>query len=827
MNKIYFYIVRAVLLCFLLASSIASYSQINHTERTRLTDDWLFLKGDLGSIWEAVRPANQGSSEEVPLWTNINLPHCFNGEDSVDPDNNFYQGAGWYKTQLSVNNPYSQGRTILHFEGAGQKTEVYIYTQKVGSHVGGYDEWSVDITDAINAFMKSEDAKRFEGKIPLSIRCDNTRDTEMIPSDLSDFNVYGGLYRYINLVYQPSLHFSSLQTYASVDKALKMGTLDIKASFENYEQLSSALVQVKIYDPNGKIIKEENKELKNFGTENILTLDIKNPILWSTDTPNLYTAEVTLESKAGKVVNKEKFGFRHFEFIEKGPFHLNGKRLLLRGTHRHEDHAGVAAAMTEEMIVQEMQMMKEMGVNFIRLGHYQQSRIVLEQCDKLGILVWEEIPWCRGGLGGEVYQAQAKRMLTNMITQHRNHPSVILWGLGNENDWPNDFPEFDKNKIRSFMTELHTLAHNIDNTRLTAIRRCDFCKDIVDVYSPSIWAGWYRGVYTDYKRVSYNEMMQVNHFLHVEWGGDNHARRYAEDAYVGLDRITTGDKADERDGDASLYGGTARASRDGDWSESYLVDLVDWHLKEQETMPWLTGAAYWPFKDFSTPVRPENPVPYMNQKGVVERDFTPKEAFYVFQSYWTEKPMVHIFGANWPTRWGKADEEKQLKVFSNCDQVELFLNGESLGTKKRNSQDYPAAGLRWNTLLKQGTNTVKAIATKGKVTIEDEIQFEYETRSFGDPHQLKATIVSEDSESVWIEAQLRDKNDVLSLNARDYIYFSAVGDGQLIVNQGTSTGSSKVQAYNGRARIQLKKQGGKSVVAIKSEGLKTIFIDIE
>ena len=259
MNKIYFYIVRAVLLCFLLASSIASYSQINHTERTRLTDDWLFLKGDLGSIWEAVRPANQGSSEEVPLWTNINLPHCFNGEDSVDPDNNFYQGAGWYKTQLSVNNPYSQGRTILHFEGAGQKIEVYIYTQKVGSHVGGYDEWSVDITDAINAFMKSEDAKRFEGKIPLSLRCDNTRDTEMIPSDLSDFNVYGGLYRYINLVYQPSLHFSSLQTYASVDKALKMGTLDVKASFENYEQLSSALVQVKIYDPNGKIIKEEKR----------------------------------------------------------------------------------------------------------------------------------------------------------------------------------------------------------------------------------------------------------------------------------------------------------------------------------------------------------------------------------------------------------------------------------------------------------------------------------------------------------------------------------------------------------------------------------------
>ena len=103
---------------------------------------------------------------------------------------------------------------------------------------------------------------------------------------------------------------------------------------------------------------------------------------------------------------------------------------------------------------------------------------MLEQCDRLGILVWEEIPWCRGGLGGEMYKEQGRRMLTNMIKQHRNHPSIILWGLGNENDWPGDFPEFDKAKIREYMSELHQLSHQLDNTRLTAIRRCDFCKDI-------------------------------------------------------------------------------------------------------------------------------------------------------------------------------------------------------------------------------------------------------------------------------------------------------------------------------------------------------------
>lgn len=812
---------------FLFSIILSTSAQINYQEKQRLNDGWLFLRQDLGSIWESVRPAGIGNPETVPLWTAVTLPHCFNAEDSVDPDVNYYEGPGWYRKMLTINNPYTNGRILLQFEGAGQKTDVYIYTEKVESHVGGYDEWVVDITDAVNRFLQSEDAKRFDGKIPLSIRCDNTRDTEMIPSDLSDFNIYGGIYRYLNLIYTPPISFSRIQVDALVDVKGVEGKLDIKATFSNQSVENNASLNILIYDPKGNVIKEENLNLSNLQGENILSLNISKPQLWSTDAPNLYSCKLTLISPYGKMVCEEKFGFRHFEFEKKGPFYLNGKRLLLRGTHRHEDHAGVAAAMPEEMIVKEMEMMKDMGVNFIRLGHYQQSRIVLEQCDRLGILVWEEIPWCRGGLGGETYKEQARRMLTNMITQHRNHPSVILWGLGNENDWPNDFPKFDKDKIRTFMKELNNLSHNLDSTRMTCIRRCDFCKDIVDVYSPSIWAGWYRGVYTDYKTVSLNEMQKTDHFLHVEWGGDNHARRYAEDPYIGLDKIETRNQADERAGDASLYGGTARASKDGDWSESYIVDLIDWHLKEQETMPWLTGTAYWPFKDFSTPVRPENPVPYVNQKGVVERDLTPKEAFYVFQSYWVDKPMIHIFGHNWQTRWGKEDEQKLTKVYSNCDKVELFLNGKSLGTKKRNSQDFPAAGLRWESLFKPGKNTLKAIGTKGEITVEDEINFEYEVRPFGKEAKINVSITDINDNYIWVEAELRDENDVVCLNSAQYIYFESVGNGKLLKNLGTSTGSSKVQAYNGRAKIKFFKNNGKSVVAVKSEGLETVIMDIK
>ena len=498
-----------LLCCFSIAGKVPSKQKI------RLTDNWEYLKGDLGGIWEAVRPFSPGNPETVPIWQKVTLPHCFNAEDAVDPDLNYYQGPGWYKTGLSIDNPYPDGRIVLDFEGAGQKTDVYVYTTLVGQHVGGYDEWSVDITEAVDSFLKNDKlVKRFGGKVPLSIRCDNSRDLEMIPSDLSDFNLYGGLYRYLNLVYLPKTSFKQIRLEPELSADRKEGVLKVKTTFYNPEDVKEADVTVSVYDNNRKqLFTQTITGILPLGDQFLTEVKVKNPALWHVDNPALYTCELTINVAGQSLSAEEHFGFRQAEFKEKGPFFLNGKRLLLRGTHRHEDHAGVAQAMTEDMMRTEMQMMKDMGVNFIRLGHYQQSEIILRLCDELGILVWEEIPWCRGGLGGEIYKEQARRMLTNMIGQHHNHPSVIIWGLGNENDWPNDFSTFDKGAIRAFMKELHDLAHRLDDTRMTAIRRCEFCSDIVDVYSPSIWAGWYRGVFTDYKNVSEQEMQKVKRFL--------------------------------------------------------------------------------------------------------------------------------------------------------------------------------------------------------------------------------------------------------------------------------------------------------------------------
>jgi hypothetical protein len=225
---------------------------------------------------------------------------------------------------------------------------------------------------------------------------------------------------------------------------------------------------------------------------------------------------------------KERFGIRHAEFLDHGPFKLNGERLLLRGTQRHMDHAGFAAAEPDALIRTEMELVKAMGANFIRLGHYQQTKLVLDLCDELGLLVWEEAPWCRSGVGDEKWQDQTRLMLANMIDQHFNHPSVIMWGLGNEDDWPGEYPALDQAAIRGFMQEMNSLAHEMDPSRFTSLRRCDFARDIPDVYSPSIWAGWYSGVYTDYQSALEKQRAQVKRFVHIEWGADSHARRHAE-----------------------------------------------------------------------------------------------------------------------------------------------------------------------------------------------------------------------------------------------------------------------------------------------------------
>jgi beta-galactosidase len=216
----------------------------------------------------------------------------------------------------------------------------------------------------------------------------------------------------------------------------------------------------------------------------------------------------------------------------------------------------------------------------------------------------------------------------------------------------------------------------------------------------------------------------------------------------------------------------------------------------------------------------------MNQKGVVERDLTKKEAYYVFQSYWTDQPMVHIYGHSWPVRWGNEDEEKMIKVYSNCNEAELFVNGKSMGVKKRNSQDFPAAGLRWNVKLNKGKNELKVIAKKGKAQVEDAISFQYQTEKWGKPAKAIIEKATEENGVATLEVKLFDEKNVPCLDAANWVRFALAGEGELIDDLGTSSGSRYVQLYNGRAIIRVKTKNGKSVVSAKVDGVPVVFINL-
>ena len=798
-------------------SAAAQVCDVNGTTcALRLDDGWQYRQGPLSGIWEAWR------AEETDLWQAVKMPHCFNAQDACDPDTTYYRGQGWYRTHLQIRNPYPNGRTLLHFQGAGQTSTLWIGPNLVGTHKGGYDEFAFDITDAV-AKLPTKDVS---AGIPVAVLCDNGPDLERVPSDLSDFCLYGGLYRHVNLVYVPAVSLDLVHILPKVE-ADGTANVQIKAQLYNPEKFSgSCRMKLDVVDQEGKTIHSISKELSAWdGFTEMTEFQISKPALWSPETPHLYRAQVTMTTDAGQSYLEERFGVRSLEFVDHGPFKLNGNRLLLRGTHRHADHAGFAAAMPDDLIREEMKMIRDMGANFIRLAHYQQDRLVLDLCDELGLMVWEEAPWCRAGVGNDAFQSNAKNMLTNMIQQHYNHPSIILWGLGNEDDWPNEYPSVDQEAIRGFMTEMRDLSHRLDNSRLTSLRRCDFAKDIPDVYSPSIWAGWYRGDYHEYEQSLLKERDRVKHLLHMEWGADSQAGRHSEDPEAILHKVATGKGTDERGLAYLKTGGEIRVSSDGDWSETYACDLFDWHLKTQEKLDWLTGSAQWIFKDFVSPLRADNGVPNVNQKGVVERDFRKKESYYVFQSYWSDKPMVHLYGHSWPVRWGKADEKRTVKVYSNCESAELFLNGNSLGTRKRDSQDFPAAGLRWELAFAKGRNRIHVVAKRAGVTLTDEIECEYQTESWKKPARFEIAEIGRKGDIVTIEARVYDADSILCVDSKKQVRFSIAGQGTLLDNLGTVRGSRLLQLSNGRAQISLKRKGN-CVVGISSDGLPSSFCNI-
>jgi beta-galactosidase len=763
---------------FLISCNQNTNREITRT-KTNLNNNWYYLENNTKDL-----PV----SFETEVWDEINLPHTWNNEDATDLEPGYRRSASWYKKELEIPTIENDLNYILYFEGSNITTNVYVNGEKAGDHIGGYLGFKIDITNFIKV-----------GKNEILVRVDNSYNPEIIPSQQSDFFIFGGITRDVWLLTMAKTHIENVKI-TTPNVSAEKATLTIETAILNAENKSNLTLNISLKNPSGEVVATKNTPIST-GVTNINFEEILNPELWDIKTPNLYTVSIDLfENNILKDNVEEKIGFRWFEFKDNGPFYLNGKRLLLRGTHRHEEHAGVGAAMSNEQHYADIQSIKDMGANFIRLAHYPQDPEVYKACDELGILVWDEIPWCRGGVGNEAWQENTKNQLTEMIVQNYNHPSIIIWSLGNEMYWLPDFEDGgNPEKINTFLTELNDLAHELDSSRKTAIRKYYEGAEIVDVFSPSIWSGWYSGSYKSYQKAIDIYKKEYKHFLHAEYGGSSHVGRHSENPITGEGQIQS-----EGWEESIVQTKVANIAQIGDWSENYMVDLFDWHLRISETDTTFVGNVQWAFKDFGTPLRPENAIPYMNQKGLADRNGNPKDVYYVFKSYWSDVPFVYIESHTWTERQGAKNTPRTISVYSNCNNVAFYFNDEFLGEKQKDINKFPASGLTWDVNFKEGANNLKAIGLlpNGEKVI-DTLTVNYRFEKNDTASQVVLSYSKLPNGNYLVTATALDENNLVCFDYEKRVYFQCLQGGKLLKNQGTPTGTEAIEMANGKASIEV------------------------
>ena len=774
-----------------------------------INDNWTYLQSSVKSLSKA-----KSSSQ----WQAISIPHTWNATDTVDAAPGYRRDFSWYKKALNIpafSNKEAKARYQLYFEGVNMEAEVYVNGKKVTEHIGGYIGFTVEITDFLNA----------DGNNELMVRAGNPYNRDLIPSQKADFFIHGGITRDVWLKTLPQNFIEYVQV-DTPEVSNAFATTKVTSEINVNAAQSAQLVYTLVDPQNKKVIESTEKVALKAGlqtVENSLP-QVAKPFLWSPEQPNLYQLSVSLVSTTGETLQKvsHDIGYRWFEMRDHKGFFINGKKTLIRGTHRHEEHAGLGAALPNAIHRRDMQQIKEMGANFVRLGHYPQDPEVYKAANELGLVIWDELPWCRGGMGGEKWQATTQSLLERQIKQNRNHPSIAFWSLGNEMYWEEDFPGGgDSEKITPYLEKLNKLAKSLDPSRITSIRKYYPGAEVVDAFSPSIWAGWYGGAYGQYGDAIASSMKKYPTFLHMEYGASSHVGRHQENPISKEGMQNAQVSVDEAMNQAVVKS----VAKDSDWNENYAVNLFDWHTIVTENTDNFAGNAQWAFKDFGTPLRPENPLPYMNQKGLVDRNGKPKDAYYVFASHWAKEPFCYIESKSWTHRSGPK-EGRKVKVYCNTVSAELSLNGKSLGKKLRDAKQFPAGGLVWQVPFVNGDNALKVegVSADG-IKVEDNLSVNYLIGKHGSFEKISLTAKLLPNGNYLVEAEAVDKqgNRILDYDQRSY-FFNMTSHGRLLENQGTPTGSSIIELANGYAAIEYIPGDESTVIEFRNQNVKGVYL---
>ena len=636
-------------------------------------------------------------------WESVNLPHTFNID--AYQQRNYYQGKGFYRRTLVLPEIVAERRYYMKIDAASKAANIRVNGKEVGSHVGGYTACIVDITEYI----------RKENLIEITV--DNGRK-DITPIS-ADFTFWGGIYRDVWLISTPKQHFNmsnmgSDGIFISTPVVNeKRGVLKVKCEVTNDSHESSILeVRSAIYSPQGKLLQtiKQKQKLKSGETyifENTSGA-IESPDLWSPETPSLYLVKTTLvDPKSGKLLDEKnhKVGFRWFTFDGSKGFFLNGKSYKLRGLNRHQDQAPAGVALDDEAHRRDIFLMKELGCNFIRISHFPQDDAILEMCDELGLLAWEEIPIINIVPNTPGYDDNCEYSLREMIRQHYNHSSVITWGYMNEIllTAPSiGKPEWlaCKERTVNLAQRLEAVLKEEDPGRASvmAFNMTNLYNEIglnlVDVVGWNLYHGWYVDKLKDFNA----------------WCEDQH-RRYPDQPMIISEWGAGSDKR--------LHSTQGRAF---DFSIEYQQTYIEHYLPFIENTEWISGCAYWNFIDFNVAARQES-MPRVNNKGLAYNNRIWKDVAYYFKAMWRKDiPVIRIASRDWEMRTGEINKPQSIKIYSNMPEVELFINGQSIGCQK-----IANCHTVFNVILPEGISVLMAQGIKNGKTVQDAMTIQFKS----------------------------------------------------------------------------------------------------
>lgn len=558
------------------------------------------------------------------------LPHTWNAVDGQDGGNDYYRGTCKYECHFSRPELETDGKAYLEFDGAAMTADVVINGTKAVHHEGGYGAFRADITQ----YLKDENK--------LEVYVDNSDNTKVYPQK-ADFTFYGGLYRMVKLVTVSKNHFELDYAGGTGIKVTPEVTLTDAAAKKADAKVTVELWMVGDAEAVTVTIDGQQKETPVENGYAKAVFDLANVHLWDgVDDPYLYTAKAELSD--GDIV-ETTFGCRSFSIDPQKGFFLNGRSYPLRGVSRHQDRAGAGNALTHEMHREDMEIIKELGANTIRLAHYQHAQEFYDLCDENGMIVWAEIPYITMHMSDGTENTLSQ--MRELVVQNYNHPSIVCWGLSNEITAASAVNE----ELLENHRKLNDLCHALDMTRPTVMADVFMLEtdspmlEIPDMNSYNLYFGWYLG-----------ELEQNDSFF------DAYHTTYP-DRVIGLS---------EYGADANPAYHSAKPER-GDYTEEYQCIYHEHMAKMIEERPYLWATHVWNLFDFAADGRDEGGKHGVNQKGLVTIDRKlKKDAFYLYKAYWSKTPFVHVCGRRYVDR---TEDVTEIKVYSNGQSVTLFVDG--------------------------------------------------------------------------------------------------------------------------------------------------------